>query len=52
MRLSLHDSDNLGDKYVDEPELWLKTEKLVRKNPDLYKQLFFRFVLNYKKIIS
>ena len=29
-----------------------KTEKLVRKNPGLYKALFFRFVLNYKKIIS
>ena len=29
-----------------------KTEILVRKNPSLYKSLFFRFVLNYKKIIS
>ena len=29
-----------------------KTESLVRKNPGLYKSLFFRFVLNYKKIIS
>jgi len=29
-----------------------KTERLIRKNPDLYKALFFRFVLNYKKIIS
>ena len=29
-----------------------KTEMLVRKNPGLYKVLFFRFVLNYKKIIS
>ena len=29
-----------------------KTEGLVRKNPSLYKALFFRFVLNYKKIIS
>jgi len=29
-----------------------KTERLVRKNPGLYKSLFFRFVLNYKKIIS
>ena len=29
-----------------------KTERLVRKNPGLYKPLFFRFVLNYKKIIS
>ena len=32
--------------------LMLKTENLVRKNPSLYKSLFFRFVLNYKKIIS
>ena len=31
MRLSLHDKDNLGEKYVNEPELWLKTEKLVRE---------------------
>ena len=29
-----------------------KTEILVRKNPGLYKALFFRFVMNYKKIIS
>ena len=29
-----------------------KAERLVRKNPGLYKTLFFRFVLNYKKIIS
>ena len=29
-----------------------KTERLVRKNPGLYKAFFFRFVLNYKKIIS
>ncbi len=29
-----------------------KTENLVRKNPTLYKSLFFRFILNYKKIIS
>ena len=32
--------------------LVFKTEKLVRKNPDLHRLLFFRFVLNYKKIIS
>ena len=32
MRLSLHDPDKLGEKYVDEPELWLKTEKLVRES--------------------
>tara|TARA_B100001142_G_scaffold319778_2_gene363747 strand:+ start:1 stop:738 length:738 start_codon:yes stop_codon:yes gene_type:complete len=32
MRLSLHDPDKLGKKYVDEPELWIKTEKLVRES--------------------
>ena len=31
MRLSLHDPDKLGEKYVDEPELWIKTENLVRE---------------------
>ena len=31
MRLSLHDKEKLGEKYVDEPELWIKTEKLVRE---------------------
>ena len=31
MRLSLHDKDGLGEKYVNEPELWLKTEALVRE---------------------
>ena len=31
MRLSLHDKNNLGEKYVNEPELWLKTEQLVRE---------------------
>lgn len=31
MRLSLHDKSQLGKKYVDEPELWEKTEAMVRK---------------------
>ena len=31
MRLSLHDPKKLGEKYVDEPELWKKTEDMVRK---------------------
>ena len=31
MRLSLHDPAKLGQKYVNEPELWLETEDLVRK---------------------
>ena len=31
MRLSLHDKNNLGEKYVNEPDLWLKTEQLVRE---------------------
>jgi threonyl-tRNA synthetase len=30
MRLSLHSPDKLGQKYVDEPELWKETESLVR----------------------
>jgi len=32
MRLSLHDPQNLGEKYVDEPKLWVKTEQLVRES--------------------
>ena len=32
MRLSLHDPKKLGEKYVDEPELWIKTENLVRES--------------------
>jgi len=31
MRLSLHDPKKLGKKYVDEPELWKRTEDMVRK---------------------
>ncbi len=31
MRLSLHDPEKLGQKYVNEPELWLETEELVRQ---------------------
>lgn len=30
MRLSLHDPAELGKKYVNQPELWLKTEEMVR----------------------
>jgi threonyl-tRNA synthetase len=30
MRLSLHDPKGLGKKYVNNPELWLKTEDMVR----------------------
>ena len=30
MRLSLHDPEKLGQKYVNEPELWNETEELVR----------------------
>jgi len=30
MRLSLHAPEKLGQKYVDEPELWKETEALVR----------------------
>ena len=31
MRFSTHDPEKLGQKYVDEPELWKKTEDMVRK---------------------
>lgn len=31
MRLSLHEPSKLGQKYVDEPELWLQTEEMVRR---------------------
>ncbi len=31
MRFSTHDPKRLGDKYVDEPELWKKTEDMVRQ---------------------
>lgn len=31
MRLSLHDPEKLGEKYINEPELWLETEEMVRK---------------------
>jgi threonyl-tRNA synthetase len=31
MRLSLHDPEKLGKKYVDEPELWQQTEEMVRQ---------------------
>jgi threonyl-tRNA synthetase len=30
MRLSLHDPEKLGQKYINEPELWQETETLVR----------------------
>ncbi len=30
MRLSLHDPEKLGQKYINEPQLWLETEELVR----------------------
>lgn len=31
MRLSLHDPSKLGQKYVNEPALWIETEELARK---------------------
>ncbi|HMP86137.1 MAG TPA: threonine--tRNA ligase [Lacibacter sp.] len=31
MRLSLHEPSKLGKKYVDEPELWIQTEEMVRR---------------------
>jgi threonyl-tRNA synthetase len=31
MRFSTHSKEGLGKKYVDDPELWLKTEDMVRR---------------------
>ncbi|GAC1426649.1 MAG: threonine--tRNA ligase [Flavisolibacter sp.] len=31
MRLSLHDPAKLGQKYINEPKLWLETEAMVRQ---------------------
>ena len=31
MRFSTHDPEKLGQKFVDEPELWAKTEDMVRR---------------------
>jgi threonyl-tRNA synthetase len=31
MRLSLHNPSKLGQKYVNEPALWIETEEMVRK---------------------
>jgi threonyl-tRNA synthetase len=31
MRLSLHSADKLGKKYVNEPQLWIETEQMVRE---------------------
>jgi len=31
MRLSLHSPDKLGKKYVNNPELWIETEEMVRQ---------------------
>ena len=31
MRLSLHNKEGLGEKYVNDPELWLETEQWVRE---------------------
>lgn len=31
MRFSKHSKDELGKKYVNEPELWIKTEDMVRR---------------------
>ena len=49
--LNLFDSLDENKKNVLS-SLVFKTERLVRKNPSLFKPLFYRFVLNYKKIIS
>lgn len=31
MRLSLHEPTKLGQKYINEPELWIETENMVRE---------------------
>lgn len=31
MRLSLHSKEGLGEKYVDDEKMWVKTEEMVRK---------------------
>ena len=31
MRLSVHDKKGLGKKYIDEPDLWIETENIVRR---------------------
>src|SRR5215510_1302513 len=31
MRLSLHSPEKLGSKYINEPELWIETEAMVRQ---------------------
>ncbi len=31
MRLSLHNTEGLGKKYVNEPKLWIQTEKIVKE---------------------
>ena len=49
--LKMFDALNQNKKVLLSSLIY-KTEKLVRKNPSLFKPLFFRFVLNYKKIIS
>jgi threonyl-tRNA synthetase len=41
MRLSLHSKEKLGIKYVNEPELWLETEAMVR---DVMKEANIPFV--------
>ena len=43
MRLSLHDPSKLGEKYIDEPELWIETEKSV-------KDALTKGGINYKEI--
>jgi threonyl-tRNA synthetase len=41
MRFSTHDPGKLGQKFVDEPELWIKTEAMVR---DVLKNSRINFV--------
>jgi threonyl-tRNA synthetase len=43
MRFSTHSKEGLGKKYVNEPELWLKTEDMVR-------EVLKKSDINYKEI--
>ena len=45
MRFSTHDPEELGQKYVEEPELWKKTEDMVR-------QVLKKSGINYVEVVN
>jgi threonyl-tRNA synthetase len=45
MRFSTHSKEGLGKKYVNEPELWLQTEDMVRK-------VLINSGINYKEVAN